>query len=113
MASLGHHLGSLGSRSDRDRAEKAAFSPPLSSHSQLSPNRSSPPRSPISNDEPKPCDTSSGSASSMDDRASTISSLSSSSKFDFAHLGLSAHSSKLPPTSHSIPTTSSAAAAGI
>ena len=111
MASLGHHLGSLGSRSDRDRAEKSAFSPPLSSHSQLSPNRSSPPRSPISNDEPKPCDTSSGSASSMDDRASTISSLSSSSKFDFAHLGLSAHSPKVPATSTSLPPSSSSAAA--
>ena len=111
MASLGHHLGSLGSRTDRDRGEKSAFSPPLSSHSQLSPSRNSPPRSPISNDEPKPCDTSSGSASSMDDKSSTISNFSSSSKFDFAHLGLSAHSSKLPPTSHSIPTTSSAATA--
>merc|ERR1712038_1399393 len=111
MASLGHHLGSLGSRSDRERGEKSAFSPPLSSHSQLSPNRSSPPRSPISNDEPKPCDTSSGSASSMDDRASTISNLSSSSKFDFAHLGLSAHSSKLPATTSSLQTSSSSTAA--
>ena len=110
MASLGHHLGSLGSRSDR---EKSAFSPPGSSHSQFSPNRNSPPRSPISHDEPKPCDTSSGSASSIDDKSSTISSLSSSSKFDFAHLGLSAQSLKLPSTSTSLslPNTSSAAAA--
>ena len=108
MASLGHHLGSLGTRGDR---EKSAFSPPGSAHSQLSPNRNSPPRSPISNDEPKPCDTSSGSASSIDDKASTISNLSSSSKFDFAHLGLSAHSSKMPTTSSSLTNSSSAAAA--
>ena len=108
MASLGHHLGSLGTRGDR---EKSAFSPPISAHSQLSPNRNSPPRSPLSNDEPKPCDTSSGSASSIDDKASTISNLSTSSKFDFAHLGLSAHSSNLTNTTSSLTHSSSAAAA--
>ena len=113
MASLGHHLGSLGNRSEREGGEKSAFSPPGSSHSQMSPPRNSPPRSPISEDI-KPCDTSSGSASSIEEKSSSISSSSLSSKFDFAHLASNTHTSKLsPPVSNSLmlPHSSAAAAA--